>query len=315
MCTGLNFKTKDNNYFGRNYDYELSYKETVTVVPRNFKLSYREFDDVFTHYAMIGVTTGFVDEYPLFYDAMNEKGLCIAGLNFKDNAVYNQVEKDMINITPFEFIPYLLGGFESVTDVKKILGVVNLIDEDYSKELPLSPLHWIIGDRSGDCIVVESVKEGLQVYDNPYGVLTNNPPFNYQINELNKYMGLSTTNPKDCFGVDLEEYSRGMGAFGLPGDYSSTSRFVKAVYTLANAKEYDYDEDNVNQFFHILGCVEQVDGLTTVNTKGDCEYTIYSSCYSKDTLFYKTYNDSTIKSVCLNDYKLNGTVLSHQLLE
>ena len=314
MCTGLNFKTKDNNYFGRNYDYELSYKETVTVVPRNFNLHYREFDDIDAHHAMIGITTGFVDEYPLFYDAMNEKGLCVAGLNFQDNAVYNQVEKDMINITPFEFIPFLLGSFESVTDVKKILGDVNLIDEDYSKELPLSPLHWIIGDKTGDCIVVESVKEGLKVYDNPYGVLTNNPPFNYQINELNKYMGLSTVNPSNNFGVELNEYSRGMGAFGLPGDYSSTSRFVKAVYTLANAKEYDYDEGNINQFFHILGSVEQVNGLTKVNNQGDYEYTIYSSCYAKDTLFYKTYNDFCINSVCLNDFALDSVELYHQEL-
>ena len=215
MCTASNYIT-DNHYFGRNFDYEISYNERVTVTPRNYELKFRKIDDIKTHYAMIGMAAG-IDEYPLYYDACNEKGLAIAGLNFAGNAVYREFEEDMINITPFELIPYLLGTCSSVSEAREALGKINLVNINFADELPLSPLHWMISDEV-EAIVVEPLADGLKVYDNPVGVLTNNPPFDKQLFYLNNYRGLSNKNPENRFGVDLEEYSRGMGAIGLPGD-------------------------------------------------------------------------------------------------
>ena len=313
MCTASNYIT-DNHYFGRNFDYEISYNERVTVTPRNYELKFRKTDDIKTHYAMIGMAAG-IDEYPLYYDACNEKGLAIAGLNFAGNAVYREFEEDMVNITPFELIPYLLGTCSSVSEAREALGKINLVNINFADELPLSPLHWMISDEV-EAIVVEPLAEGLKVYNNPVGVLTNNPPFDKQLFYLNNYRGLSNKNPENTFGVDLEEYSRGMGAIGLPGDLSSASRFAKVAFTRANSYSDNDEASSVGQFFHILGSVEQQNGCTFIDDPDLYEYTIYTSCYNTNRaiLYYRTYHNSQITAVDLNRENLDSSDLINYLL-
>ena len=313
MCTASNYIT-DNHYFGRNFDYEISYNERVTVTPRNYELKFRKIDDIKTHYAMIGMAAG-IDEYPLYYDACNEKGLAIAGLNFAGNAVYREFEEDMVNITPFELIPYLLGTCSSVSEAREALGKINLVNINFADELPLSPLHWMISDEV-EAIVVEPLADGLKVYDNPVGVLTNNPPFDKQLFYLNNYRGLSNKNPENRFGVDLEEYSRGMGAIGLPGDLSSASRFAKVAFTRANSYSDNDEASSVGQFFHILGSVEQQNGCTFIDDPDLYEYTIYTSCYNTNRaiLYYRTYHNSQITAVDLNRENLDSSDLINYML-
>lgn len=316
MCTASNYITKD-HYFGRNFDYEISYNERVTITPRNYKFEYRLIDDIESHYAIIGVAAG-VDGYPLYYDACNEKGLSIAGLNFEGNAVYLEEKEGMVNVTPFEFIPYILGTYSKVSEVKKALENINLVNINFSEELPLSPLHWMISDDTG-AIVVEPLKDGLKVYDNPVGVLTNNPPFDKQLFTLNDYRSLSNRNPENTFSkdFDLDEYSRGMGAIGLPGDLSSSSRFAKVAFTRANSFSSDGEEESVSQFFHILGSVEQQNGCTFINDPDLYEYTIYTSCYNtnKAVLYYRTYSNSQITAVKLMSEDLDSSELINYRLE
>lgn len=313
MCTASNYIT-DNHYFGRNFDYEISYNERVTITPRKYELKFRKIDDIKTHYAIIGIAAG-IDEYPLYYDACNEKGLAIAGLNFAGNAVYREFEEDMVNITPFELIPYLLGTCSSVSEAREALGKINLVNINFADELPLSPLHWMISDEV-ESIVVEPLADGLKVYDNPVGVLTNNPPFDKQLFYLNNYRGLSNKNPENTFGVDLEEYSRGMGAIGLPGDLSSASRFAKVAFTRANSYSDNDEASSVGQFFHILGSVEQQNGCTFIDDPDLYEYTIYTSCYNtnKATLYYRTYHNSQITAVDLYRENLDSSELINYLL-
>ena len=313
MCTASNYIT-DNHYFGRNFDYEISYNERVTVTPRNYELKFRKIDDIKTHYAMIGMAAG-IDEYPLYYDACNEKGLAIAGLNFEGNAVYREFEEDMVNIAPFELIPYLLGTCSSVSEAREALDKINLVNINFADELPLSPLHWMISDEV-ESIVVEPLADGLKVYDNPVGVLTNNPPFDKQLFYLNNYRGLSNKNPENTFGVDLEEYSRGMGAIGLPGDLSSASRFAKVAFTRANSYSDNDEASSVGQFFHILGSVEQQNGCTFIDDPDLYEYTIYTSCYNTNRaiLYYRTYHNSQITAVDLNRENLDSSDLINYML-
>ena len=313
MCTASNYIT-DNHYFGRNFDYEISYNERVTVTPRNYELKFRKIDDIKTHYAMIGMAAG-IDEYPLYYDACNEKGLAIAGLNFEGNAVYMEFEEDMVNIAPFELIPYLLGTCSSVSEAREALNKINLVNINFADELPLSPLHWMISDEV-ESIVVEPLADGLKVYDNPVGVLTNNPPFDKQLFYLNNYRGLSNKNPENRFGVDLEEYSRGMGAIGLPGDLSSASRFAKVAFTRANSYSDNDEASSVGQFFHILGSVEQQNGCTFIDDPDLYEYTIYTSCYNTNRaiLYYRTYHNSQITAVDLNRENLDSSDLINYML-
>ncbi|MEE1336455.1 choloylglycine hydrolase, partial [Methanobrevibacter sp.] len=291
-----------------------SYNERVTVTPRKYELKFRKIDDIKTHYAIIGIAAG-IDEYPLYYDACNEKGLAIAGLNFAGNAVYREFEEDMVNITPFELIPYLLGTCSSVSEAREALGKINLVNINFADELPLSPLHWMISDEV-EAIVVEPLADGLKVYDNPVGVLTNNPPFDKQLFYLNNYRGLSNKNPENTFGVDLEEYSRGMGAIGLPGDLSSASRFAKVAFTRANSYSDNDEASSVGQFFHILGSVEQQNGCTFIDDPDLYEYTIYTSCYNTNRaiLYYRTYHNSQITAVDLNRENLDSSDLINYML-
>lgn len=315
MCTASNYITND-HYFGRNFDYEISYNERVTITPRNYKFKFRKIDDIDSHYAIIGIAAG-IDSYPLYYDACNEKGLSIAGLNFPDNAFYREYEDGKINLTPFEFIPYLLGKAANLSEAEELLNDINLVNINFSDELPLSPLHWMISDDSG-AIVVEPLNDGLKIYHNPIGVLTNNPPFDKQLFYLNNYISLSNKTPQNTFGgsIKLFDYSRGMGAIGLPGDLSSASRFAKVAFTRANSySEFD-ETSSVSQFFHILGSVEQQKGCTFIDEPNLYEYTIYTSCYNtnKGILYYKTYNNSQITSVDLNKENLNSNKLINYLL-
>ena len=138
--------------------------------------------------------------YPLYYDAVNEKGLGIAGLNFVGNAAYKPVNLNTAKkqITQFELIPFILGSCASLKEAKKALENTDLVDTPFSPELPVGSLHWLIADETGS-ITVESVKEGLMIYDNPVGVLTNNPPFPQQMFQLNNYMHLSPRQPETPF--------------------------------------------------------------------------------------------------------------------
>lgn len=316
MCTAITYKTK-NNYFGRNFDLEFSYNETVTVTPRNYPFIFRKEGQLNSHYAMIGMAF-VVGDYPLYYDATNEKGLSMAGLNFPGNADYKPYEDGKDNITPFEFIPWILGQCKDVAEARKKLQTINLVNINFSDELPLSPLHWIISDNE-ESLTVECVKEGLKVYDNIPGVLTNNPPFDFQMFNLNNYMKLSIKKPENSFSekLDLTTYSRGMGAMGLPGDLSSMSRFVKAVFTKMNSVSGESESESISQFYHILESVEQQKGCVDMGD-GKFEYTIYSSCCNTDTgvYYYKTYENSQITGVDMNSENLDGNrLISYGLIK
>ena len=238
------------------------------------------------HLAMIGMAY-VVEGYPLYYDATNEKGLSMAGLLFAGNAYYNKEEMpDKDNVAPFEFIPWILGQCATVAEAKELLQRIHLVNLSFCDKLQSTPLHWMIADK--ECsIVVESVQDGLKVHDNPVGVLTNNPPFEYQMMNLNHYMGLSRGVPENSFakGLKLEAYSRGMGAVGLPGDLSSMSRFVRAAFHKGNAVAGKKEKERVNQFFHLLGSVEMPRGSLQMG-ENLYEITVYSSCCNTDKGIY-----------------------------
>ena len=193
---------------GRTLDYEFSYGDQITVTPRNYPFSFLHMPSLSHHYAMIGMAC-VMDDYPLYYEAFNEKGLGIAGLNFVGNAVYFDPKPEKDNIAQFELIPWILGTCASLAEAKESLSRINLISTPFKKNLPLAQLHWIIADASG-AITVESTADGLHVYDNPVGVLTNNPPFPMQMFSLNNYLHLSPKQPANTFSnqLDLSTYSR-----------------------------------------------------------------------------------------------------------
>jgi len=309
MCTATTYKTKD-FYFGRTLDYEFSYGDEVTITPRNYMFNFRHSKSVKNHYAMIGMAY-ICDNYPLYYDAVNERGLCMAGLNFVGNAVYREIMPNKDNVAQFEFIPWILCQCASIGEAKLLLKNINLVNTPFNDNLPVAQLHWIIADSSG-AITVEPIKDGIRIYDNPVGVLTNNPPFDMQMFNLNNYMRISPHSPENHFSdkLDLHIYSRGLGALGLPGDLSSQSRFVKASFTKMNSVSGYSEEESVNQFFHILNSVEQQRGCCVLDN-GKFEITLYTSCCnsSKGIYYYTTYENHQITAVDMHKENKDGEYL------
>lgn len=309
MCTAATYKTND-FYFGRTLDYESSYGEEIVIMPRNFRLDFLSEGICEKHYAVIG-TAHIAGGYPLFYDAVNEKGLCMAGLNFVGNAHYFKNKNGKSNIAQYEFIPWILGKCASTAEARKLISTINITDTPFSEHMPVGQLHWIIADKNS-AITVESVSDGIKVYDNPLGVLTNNPPFDEQMFRLNDYMHLSSRQPKNTFSdkLELKAYSRGMGAIGLPGDLSSQSRFVRVAFVKANSVSGKGETESVSQFFHILGSVDQPRGCCEV-ADGKYEITIYTSCCNADKgiYYYTTYDNHRISAVDMRKESLDGNEL------
>ena len=311
MCTAISYKNKY-AYFGRNLDIERGYNEKVVITPRNYEFKMRFEPSVKSHYAMIGMAL-VIDNIPLYFEATNEKGLSIAALNFPQNAVYHNLSNEKYNIAPFELIPCILAGCANIREAKELLYKLNLVKINFNEQLTLTPLHWMISDKNCS-ITVESLKDGLKIYDNPFEVLTNNPPFDFHRINMSNYCALSTGALKSCFREDLpmSNYSLGMGALGLPGDYSSVSRFIRAFFVKENAVCNSDESSCVNQFFHILGAVEMPKGC--VLSDNGYEYNHYSSCCNTDKgiYYYKTYNDFQIKRISMQDFDLDGKELNIQ---
>jgi len=309
MCTAATYLTRD-FYFGRTLDYYRSYGEEVVVTPRNFPLPFRALPHLSRHYAFIGMA--HVSEgCPLYYDAVNEKGLGIAGLNFVGNAHYSPVQSGKDNVAQFELIPWLLGRCANVKEVRRLLANANLTNASFRPDLPPAQLHWLIADRGG-AIVVESLRDGLHIYDDPAGVLTNNPPFPQQMFQLNNYRSLSPKTPENLFSpaLPLEEYCLGLGALGLPGDLSSQSRFVRAAFTRLNSRSGDSESESVSQFFHILGSVQQTRGCCQAED-GQYEITLYTSCCNatRGVYYYTTYGNHQLSAVDMRREDLDASAL------
>ena len=310
MCTAATYQTKG-FYMGRTLDYEFSYGDEITITPRNYAFQFRHMGTVSSHYAMIGMAH-VAGNYPLYYDAMNEKGLGMAGLNFVGNAAFQEVDDNRDNVAQFEFIPWILCQCASLDEAKELLSRMHLVGTPFSPQLPTAQLHWLIADKTGS-LTVECMADGLHIYDNPVGVLANNPPFDKQLFHLNDFMHLSPKQPENTFSQDLnlQTYSRGMGALGLPGDLSSASRFVRVAFTKMNSRSGDSESESVSQFFHILGSVDQQRGCCEV-ADGKYEITLYTSCCSADTgiYYYTTYENHQISGVNMYRENLDGNTLA-----
>ena len=296
MCTAISA----NNYFGRNLDFEHTFGEQVIITPRSYLFDKRG------KYAIIGMG---IDSggFPLYFDGTNEKGLSMAGLNFPKYCVYNKPIANKNNIPSYDFLPYILSFCANVEDAKKLISDINITDEAFSPKFQPSPLHWIVSDKHIS-ITVEQTKEGIFVYDNTVGILTNSPAFPMHMTNLSNYMSLTAGEPENRFSkaISLEPYSGGMGAMGLPGDLSSMSRFVRAAFVKLNSVFGETEEEKVNQFFHILRSVYQQKGCAMVGDK--YEITNYSSCCNTDKgiYYYNTYSNSRIIGVNMYNEKLDG---------
>ncbi len=303
MCTAL-FVNHGGGYACRNLDLEYAYEEQVVIVPRRWPIHFRRRTGLCDHQAMIG--TAFVPENePLFYDAVNESGLSMAALNFPGEAIYHEAEN---GIAPFEMIPFVLSQCKTCREAVELLSTVTVSPINYSPALPHTPLHWLIADKRG-AVAVEPLSDGLHITADPVGVLTNSPPLSYHLTRLAEYTAVTAAPPPPDFGgYKVTLYSRGMGGLGLPGDYSSASRFVKAAFVKAHARFEGVDA--VSECFHLLDAVAHPRGAVVL-PDGRSPITVYSSCchVQSGVYYYKTYDSHRICAVDLHRADLDSRTL------
>lgn len=296
MCTCINIIGRG-GFFGRTLDLDYSFNEKVIITPRNYQIDFKCDKSITSHCAIIGIGT-IVENFPLYAEASNEHGLSIAYLNFKGLAKYNEIKKDKLNLAIYEVGLFFLSKYENVNQIKDEIIKLNIISVPYNENTQLTDLHIMIADKK-ESIVIEQTTSGLKVYENRYNVLTNNPEFSFHKNNLSRYMGLSNLSPTNNINkcVDFNIYSLGLGGIGLPGDYSSPSRFVRAFFNKSNTIFDDDEQKDVYTFFKLLDSVSIIKGL--VKVKDSYHYTIYSSCFSYQSkvFYYKKYNSNKIYKI------------------
>ena len=307
VCTAISDNT-NGFLFGRTLDLEHSYGERIILTPRHKRLNFLHQTRIGEHPAILGI--GILQgDTPLYFDAINESGLAIAALNFPKSAIYRDVNIGKRNLASFEVIPHLLSSCKSLDDAKAILNDVNITCESVSEELPASPLHWLIADRCG-AIVLESTGDGLKIHENPFGVLTNEPPFPYHAASIASYLHLSSEPPENKLApsVDIAPLSRGAGALGLPGDLSSPSRFIRAVFMKEHADKAQNTADSVSRFFHIMDSVCVPKGAIKTDS-GASVYTVYTSCADPEHMRYcfTTYSSRRIREISPTECEMQGS--------
>lgn len=290
MCTSI--AVNNGKYlFGRNMDIDYSFGERVVNTPRSFPLHFRMTDSAEKHYAFTG-TAAVVENYPLYAEAMNENGLYIAALKFPENAHYNKsAAEGKINLAPYEIIPFILAKCRNICEAEAMLHETEIIALPFTGNLPLSPLHWHLADRSGS-LTLEKTAEGMKIYKNPANVLTNNPPFPFHLQNRAHYQNLSPENPSASEGAML-----GLGTVGLSGGFSPSARFERADFLLKNTPE---SAATISHFFHILDNVAIPKGAV-ITPDGKYHFTSYSCCFDADELIfhYRTYENPAPKSATL----------------
>ena len=286
MCTAIKFL----NYFGRNLDLEYNFNEEVVITPRNYCFNFSSSLSNDKNYALIGIATKSKN-YPLYYDAINEYGLGGVGLSFNKQNLYSNNLTVKNAIAPYEFLPFVLRTSKTIKEVKNLLKNHIVVNKSFSKEFAVTNMHFMFADKNSS-IVIETNNGKINIYNNKLNILTNMPEFYNQIKNLNNYKRLTNKDPYKS------EY-KGSGAVGLPGDYTSVSRFVKTDFILKNSAIINKNNNELTQFFKVLDSVFVPLGAVNINNK--FFHTIYTTGYNlKDlTLCFKTYNNNRISQVSM----------------
>ncbi|MGL4736019.1 MAG: choloylglycine hydrolase [Cellulosilyticaceae bacterium] len=314
MCTALSMKSDEGkHFFGRNMDLAYTFNQSVMIIPRGYQYEDKVTGNpVVNKRAIIGMGT-VIDNHPALADAMNENGLACAGLNFEGYAYF---EKDPVpgknNIAPYDLIQWVLSHHDTVEEVKQRIQNLELVDRPINDKTPVAMLHWMVTDRQGHSIVIEKTKEKLAVHDNPVGVLTNNPTFNWHLTNLNEYVHVTPDTPKDVkwYEQPLKPLGIGAGTIGIPGDFASVSRFVRIAYIRAHMPALPDDLTAMTQFFHMLDYVKMVKG-GVMTADGMEDLTLYSSCMDQEAgiYYYRNYGNNRINAVDLRKEVLEGDSL------
>ena len=290
MCTAITLKTSENHHLvGRNFDIHPMNDLSVALVPREFEYVNRVTnEEMKTKYAVLGMGL-FYENHILFCDGVNEKGLSCLMLQLSKFSTWShKIRKDKVNIAPYDVAFWVLSNFSTISELMEGLKQLNIVALPDDQTALSTEIHWLVSDTSGQSIVIERTRDKLTVYNNKVGVLANSPTFDWHLNNLDCYINVKSEQPEETkWGQQmLSPYSNGFGTIGLPGDFSSPSRFVKAAFLRNHVNVGEGDESAISECFHILDNFVVPRGVVETPKRKECHLTKYSACLCLETQLY-----------------------------
>ncbi|MCT3307045.1 choloylglycine hydrolase family protein [Lactiplantibacillus pentosus] len=308
MCTSLTYTNSHGGHFlARTMDFNVDFDTRIMFMPRHYRIA-GDLGDFKTTYGFIGA--GRQLNHEIFTDGVNECGVSIVALYFPNHAIYQpHSDHAKIELAPHDFVTWALGNISSVADLRDRVKHLQLISSTVELINEIPPLHFMVSDASGETAVLEPTSGELHLINNPVGVLTNSPNLKWQLQNLSKYGTLTNTERTLNKFVNYQPGSQGpgTGALGLPGDYTSMSRFARTVFLKHYAQVPETTTATVNLLQHILNAVTIPKGIK-VSATGQATYTEYRS-----------YMDLNHQTYALELYENPGVLqqvnLTDQLLE
>ncbi len=318
MCTCLRIKAKDSSIVvGRTMEFGIDPGSTLTVFPREFKFQGigPENTTGFSWLGQYGFVGMSIMGMPLVSDGLNEKGLYVGDLYLPGFAKYQDITpgEESKSISQLDVAGCLLSLCATVEDAKKAIQDITVFGmyRDELKTIP--PLHYAIHDATGNSAVFEYVNGRLQIHDNPLGVLTNSPTFDWHMINLRNFINLSATNIPELklTGDTIEQIGQGTGMLGLPGDATPPSRFIRAMAFTQTAVQPENAEKAVNLIYHIMNNFDIPKGFSKAVENGQTMYdftfwTSFSDLTNKD-YYYRGYDNVRVFKVSLKDLNFSGT--------
>ena len=310
-CTGIVLHAEDGTTVpARTMEFSFDIESNILVVPAGATITSLAMDEKNTggsYNAKYGFAGANALDKPIVVDGLNTEGLYFGAFYFNGLAKYQELTDDNRDqaISSEELGNYILSQFSSVAEVKAVLADLVIVGT-YIKEIDnFAPFHYAVTDKSGESIVIEFTAGGLTVFDNKVNVVTNNPTYDWHITNLNNYVGLSAINrtPQQIGDQVLSPLGEGTGLFGLPGDHSPTSRFVRAAaFTNAALKPKDSD-GAIFSAFHILNSFDIPKGSIREanNDPSLTDYTVWTSAADtkNGVYYYKTYLTQQVEKIDL----------------
>lgn len=310
MCTAISLTSLlGDNFFGRTMDFSYPIEPSLFVMPKDYVWeSLATTKHIKNKYAFIGIGQE-ADGMLGFFDGVNEKGFAAATLYFEGYANYDLPVDNKEQVASLDFLHFLLGNCSSVDDLKILLENVCIVGVPDPITQRAAPLHWMATDKTGKSVVIEQTINGLEIINNPIGVMANSPDFRWHLTNLRNFTGLSITQKKEATwgNVSLTPFSQGAGSSLLPGGYTSPQRFVRTAFLKTHVQVPESRSEAVMTCFHLLNSVFIPKGIV-ITEHGSDDYTKYVAFMNTNTgeYFFKTYDNNQLYTARLSDYTSNN---------
>ncbi|MDF7638102.1 choloylglycine hydrolase family protein [Lactobacillus sp. ESL0791] len=307
-CSSFTMETKDKKHFlSRTMDFMMEMAEQVVFTPKNktFAVSYNDAQEITSKHAFIGLgVIQDTDNAPVTFDGVNDAGVMGATLYFPRYASYHEkAEAGTVAVSPDKIISVILAQAESLAEIEELFTKqITIVNEASPSLKVVSPLHFIFSDASGASVIVEPQEDGVHIIKNSVGVMTNSPDYHWHETNLRNYLCVTPKQHDDVefLGKTLTPFSQGSGTFGLPGDYTPVSRFVRTAFMKNNVEQAKDEIAGVSLAHHILESVSIPRGIVVTPDK-TFDYTCYQAymCAESRSYYYSTYGNQRIRCVRL----------------